>query len=173
MRAIHVGYFLTLIFHTLKTNILPYLQDPVEFALWLPCSYHPFPPSIHLAPPPWPSCCSSHTWAFFLFQGFYTCISFNLEWSALDISTVFSLHFIKVSGHVHFLKENFLDHQSKTAITPCSLSAFSFSFHVLHHIFIHLLIYSLCQSPLEYELMKLKLWLFTPGAPKSRTPLAT
>lgn len=137
VRAIHVGYFLTQIFRTLKTNILPYLQDPVEFVLWLPCSYHPFPPSIHSAPPPWPSCCSSHTSAFFPFQGFYICSSFNLEWFALDISTVFSFQFIKVSGHVHFLKENFLDHQSKTAITPCSLSAFSFPFFSRSASYIH------------------------------------
>ena len=69
VKAIHVGYFLTKIFHTLSTNILPYLRDPVEFALWLPCSYYPFPPSIHSAPPPWPSCCSSHTPAFFFLSG--------------------------------------------------------------------------------------------------------
>lgn len=48
--------------------------------------------------------------------------------SALDISQFFPFTFFKVSGHVPFLKENFLDHQSKTAITLCSLSAFLFFF---------------------------------------------
>ena len=173
VRPIHVGYFLTQIFHSLKTNILPYLKDPVNLLSGCPVPSTHFPHlftrqlhhGLHAVP---------HTLQpFFPLQGFYTCSSFNLEWSALDISTIFSFHFFKVSGHVPFLKENFLDHQSKIAITPCSLSAFFFFSCFASYIQSFV---SLFPLPIPTRIWASWswnfIWWFTPGIPISIAPLA-